>query len=50
MDIDKLKAIAQLVFPRILRHLNHYLGLTGYLKGYVPYYSGVIELLKERKK
>lgn len=48
-DVDKLKAIAQLAFPRTLRQLEHYLGLTGYLRQYIPYYSGVTKPLQQRK-
>ena len=49
-DTDKLQAIAKLAFPRTLRHLDHYLGLTGYIRQYIPFYSGVAEPLQDRKK
>ena len=46
---DKLAAIAQLAFPKTLRQLDHYLGLTGYLRQYVPYYAAVVRPLQQRK-
>ena len=48
-DEEKLKAISQLAFPKSLRHLEHYLGLTGYLRQYIPFYSSVAEPLQQRK-
>ena len=46
---DKLDAIARLAFPKILRQLDHYLGLTGYLREYIPYYGPVSKPLQDRK-
>ena len=46
---DKLEAIRNLEFPRTLAALERYLGMTGYLKQYVPYYSAIIKPLQERK-
>jgi hypothetical protein len=46
---DKLDAIASLDFPRTLKDLEIYLGLTGWLRRYVPNYSEVIKPLQERK-
>lgn len=40
-DTEKLAAIAKLAFPQTLRQLEHYLGLTGYLRQYIPYYAKV---------
>ena len=48
-DEEKLVATARLAFPRTLQQLDHYLGLTGYLRNYVPFYSGVSQPLKDRK-
>ena len=48
-DKEKLAAIARLCFPRNLRQLDHYLGLTGYLRQYIPYYSAVAKPLQDRK-
>jgi hypothetical protein len=45
---DKLDAIASLEFPRTLKDLEIYLGLTGWLRRYVPNYSEVIKPLQER--
>lgn len=46
---DKLAAIRNLEFPRTLAALERYLGMTGYLKQYVPYYSAIVKPLQERK-
>ena len=46
---DKLAAIACLVFPQTLCQLDHYLGLTGYLRQYVPYYAAVVQPLQQQK-
>ena len=42
---DKLQAIAQLKFPGSLKDLEHYLGLTGWLRQYVPFYAAISEPL-----
>ena len=46
---DKLAAIRNIEFPRTLAALERYLGMTGYLKQYVPYYSAIVKPLQERK-
>lgn len=46
---EKLKAIAKLKFPRTLRQLEHYLGLTGWLREYVKGYAKISEPLQLRK-
>ena len=46
---EKLAAITKLAFPQTLRQLEHYLGLTGYLRQYIPYYSAVAQPLQARK-
>lgn len=46
---DKLAAIRNLEFPRTLSALERYLGMTGYLKQYVPHYSAIVKPLQERK-
>lgn len=38
-DEEKLRAITNLDFPRTLRQLETYLGLTGYLRQYIPMYA-----------
>lgn len=48
-DKEKLAAIANLDFPRTLRSLETYLGLTGYLRQYIPMYAQVVKPLQERK-
>ncbi len=48
-DEEKLKAIAKLKFPRTLKQLEHYLGLTGWMREYVPNYAGVSQPLQDRK-
>lgn len=46
---DKIKAIAGLEFPRTLRQLETYLGMTGALRQYVPLYAKKAEPLQIRK-
>ena len=46
---EKLRAIAKLQFPRTLRQLETYLGLTGWMREYVPFYAGVSKPLQKRK-
>ena len=46
---DKLAAITRLAFPRTLRSLERYLGLTGYLRQYIPYYAAIVRPLHQRK-
>lgn len=48
-DEDKLRAISKLKFPTTLRQLEHYLGLTGWLREYVKSYAKVSEPLQDRK-
>ena len=48
-DEDKLRAISSLKFPVTLRQLEHYLGLTGWLRNYVEKYAKVAEPLEDRK-
>jgi hypothetical protein len=43
---DKIKAISQLEYPDTLQNLEHYLGLTGWLRGYVPFYATKAEPLQ----
>jgi RNase H-like domain found in reverse transcriptase/Reverse transcriptase (RNA-dependent DNA polymerase)/Integrase zinc binding domain len=45
----KLKAIVNLEFPRTLRQLETYLGMTGALRQYIEGYSWKIEPLQQRK-
>ena len=46
---EKLRAIAKLEFPSNLRQLETYLGLTGWLRNYIPYYAGIAKPLQDRK-
>ena len=46
---DKLKAISQLDFPRTLSQLETYLGMTGWLRNYVPHYAAITKPLQDRK-
>lgn len=46
---DKLKAIYFLYYPKILEVLEYYLGLTGYLKGYIYFYAQLAEPLQALK-
>ena len=43
---DKFIIITKLDFPKTLSNLEYYLGLTGYLKQFIPIYLTVIKLLK----
>ena len=47
--VEKLRAIAKLRFFYNLRQLESYLGLTGWMKDYIPYYAGISKPLQERK-
>ena len=46
---EKIQAISQLAFPITLQDLEHYLGLTGWLWDYVPYYAQIVEPLQLQK-
>jgi transposase InsO family protein len=46
---EKLEAISRLQFPKTLKDLETYLGLTGWLRQYVPFYAAVAAPLQERK-
>jgi hypothetical protein len=46
---DKLRAILDLEFPVTLAQLDTYIGLSGWLRNYVPYYSAIIQPLQDRK-
>ena len=46
---EKLQAISQLKFPKTLKELETYLGLTGWLRQYVPFYAAVAGPLQDRK-
>ena len=46
---DKLEAISQLDFPRTLSQLETYLGMTGWLRNYIPNYAAITKPLQDRK-
>ena len=46
---DKLEAIAKLDFPYTLKELETYLGLTGWLRGFIPWYAQKADALQTRK-
>ena len=46
---EKIQAISRLAFPITLQDLQHYLGLTGWMRDYVPYYAQIMKLLQLRK-
>ena len=46
---DKLKAISKIRFPSTLSQLEIYLGLTGWLRNYVPHYAALTKPLQDRK-
>src|SRR5436305_13943861 len=46
---EKLAALVKLKFPHSLKNLETYLGLTGWLRNYIPYYAKICEPLQRRK-
>lgn len=46
---EKLKAISELRYSTTLGELEHYLGLTGYLRQYVHFYAQISKSLQELK-
>ena len=46
---DKLKAISAIIYPATLGDLEHYLGLTGYLRSAVHYYAQLASPLQALK-
>ena len=46
---EKLRAISLLKFPKALIDLEHYLGLTGYLRSFIYYYAGIARPLQDLK-
>jgi len=46
---NKLRAIANLKFLRNLKKLETYIGMTDFLRNYVPFYAAVFKLLQNRK-
>ena len=46
---DKLKAISEIAYPTTLGNLEHYLGLTGYLRNHVHYYAQLASPLQALK-
>ncbi len=46
---DKLAAISRIRFPLSLSQLEKYLGLTGYLRQYIPHYAAIVKPLQQRK-
>ena len=47
---EKLREISKLKFPLNLRQLEPYLGLTRWLRDYIPYYAGIAKPLQDIKK
>ena len=46
---DKLAALSKLRYPTTLGDLEHYLGLTGYLRQYVHFYAQIAQELQDLK-
>ena len=46
---ERLAAISKLKFPQTLAALETYLGMTGYLRNYIPWYAQVARPLQDRK-
>lgn len=47
---DRIRALKRLQFPRTLSTLKRYLGLTGWLRNFIPYYAQSSAALQTRKK
>ena len=47
--IEKLAAIAKIQYPLTVSDLEHFLGLTGYLRSYVHYYAQLARPLQDLK-
>ncbi|KAI0997352.1 hypothetical protein K3495_g10831 [Podosphaera aphanis] len=46
---DKIAAISNFKFPNTLAKLETYLGLTGWLRQYIPFYAAIVDPLQARK-
>jgi hypothetical protein len=46
---ERVAAIRNLTFPKTLKDLETYLGCTGWLRQYIPYYAQLTEPLQNRK-
>jgi len=46
---NKLKAISKLKFSTTLKGFKTYLGMSEYLKHYIPYFAQISEALQKRK-
>ena len=46
---EKLYTISKLAFPKTLSMLETYLGITGWLRDYIPRYTEILKLLMKRK-
>ena len=46
---EKLYAILKLAFPKTLSMLETYLGITGWLRDYIPRYAEILKPLMKRK-
>ncbi|PNS18780.1 hypothetical protein CAC42_5319 [Sphaceloma murrayae] len=45
----KLEAIRSLQFPKTMKDLESYLGFTGWLRHFIPYYAQLVDPLQRRK-
>ena len=46
---ERLKAIARIKFPRTLKALENYIGMTGFMRHLIPKYAVLVEPLQKRK-
>lgn len=46
---DRAQALCNLRFPRTLKELEHYIGLTGWLRKFIPHYAARIQPLQDLK-
>ena len=49
ISVDKLEVIRTIKFPRKFKNIETYVGMTNYLRNYVPYYTQLVKPLQWRK-
>ena len=49
ISTDKFETFRTMKFPAKLKNLEIYIGMTNYLRNYIPYYAQLVEPLQRRK-
>lgn len=49
-DPEKISAVVNFPVPKTIRHLRQFLGLTGWVRKYVPSYASIAKPLNDRNK